>query len=102
MISLSPKADLPAGVFLHPMVVPSGELDVNSFRILVKKECLKESAMPVGANLIRAQEPIGPAIQAVNHGNWPDDKNTNSELFRLKRKTGTISMKDGLLYRFSK
>ncbi|KAI5094535.1 hypothetical protein C0J45_16259, partial [Silurus meridionalis] len=49
MVDSSPKADLPAGVFLHPMVVPSGALDINSFRVLVKNECLKETAIPVGA-----------------------------------------------------
>lgn len=48
MIDASPKAALPAGVFLHPMVVPSGALDVNSFRVLVKNECTRETSIPVG------------------------------------------------------
>ncbi|KAK3566560.1 hypothetical protein QTP86_000879, partial [Hemibagrus guttatus] len=49
MIESSPSANLPAGVFLHPMVMPSGAVEVNSFRVLVKNECLKETAIPVGA-----------------------------------------------------
>ncbi|KAI5615219.1 hypothetical protein C0J50_8776 [Silurus asotus] len=56
-------------------------------------------------NLRRAQEEddaIGPAMQAINHGTWPDDKDSNPELLRLKRETGKLSMKDGLLHRFSK
>lgn len=39
----SPKADLPAGIFLHPMVLPSRAVYVNSFKVLVKNECLKET-----------------------------------------------------------
>lgn len=46
-------------------------------------------------------EAIGPAIQALKHGRWPE-ASTNSELSRLKRETGKFSMKDGLLYRLSK
>lgn len=48
MVDASPTAALPAGVFLHPMVVPSGALDVNSFRVLVKNEYMRETSIPVG------------------------------------------------------
>ncbi|KAK3505931.1 hypothetical protein QTP70_003643, partial [Hemibagrus guttatus] len=56
-------------------------------------------------NLKRAQEEddaIGPAIQALTLGHWPDGKNTNPELLRLKRETGKLFKRDGLLYRLSK
>lgn len=43
---------------------------------------------------------IGPAIQAVNHGNWPTD--TSPELSCLKREIGKLIMKDNLLHRLSK
>lgn len=48
MTESSPKADLPTGVFFHPMVMPSGAVDVNSFIVLVKNECFKEPPIPVG------------------------------------------------------
>uniref|UniRef100_A0A672IWZ8 ribonuclease H n=1 Tax=Salarias fasciatus TaxID=181472 RepID=A0A672IWZ8_SALFA len=48
MIDASPVAALPAGVFLHPMVVPSGALDVNNVRVLVKNECSTGMSIPVG------------------------------------------------------
>ena len=47
-------------------------------------------------------EAIGPAIQAVKHGHWPEDVNGSPELSRLKREPGKLSMKDGLLYWYSK
>ena len=37
MIDSTPAAALPADEILHPMVVPSGALDVNNLRILLKK-----------------------------------------------------------------
>lgn len=55
-------------------------------------------------SLRRAQEQdeaIGPAVQALKHGHWPE-VSTNFELSRFKRETGKLSMNDGLLYRISK
>lgn len=46
-------------------------------------------------------EAIGPAIKALQHGNWPDTS-LNPELARLKREAGKLAMQDGLLYRYSK
>ena len=48
MIDSSPAAALPADVIFHPMVVPSGALDVNSLRILLKNESSRETSIPVG------------------------------------------------------
>lgn len=48
MMDPSPAATLPADVFIHPMVVPSGALDINSFRVLLKNESTKEISLPVG------------------------------------------------------
>ncbi|KAL6470512.1 hypothetical protein MHYP_G00216310 [Metynnis hypsauchen] len=59
----------------------------------------------LGESLKKAQEgdeAIGPAIQAVKHGQWPDDASKNPELLRLKREIGKLSMKDGLLHRYTK
>ncbi|KAK0141196.1 hypothetical protein N1851_021789 [Merluccius polli] len=48
LIDSSPAATLPAEVIFHPMVVPSGALDVNSLRILLKNESSRETSIPVG------------------------------------------------------
>lgn len=49
MVDASPVAPLPAGVLLQPMVVPGGAVDVNSFRVLVRNESLRQKVIPVGA-----------------------------------------------------
>lgn len=51
MIDSSPAAALPADVIFHPMVVPSGALDVHSLRILLKNESSRETSIPVGTVL---------------------------------------------------
>lgn len=48
MIDASPAAILPTGVFLHPMVLPSGALNVNSCKVLVKNESTRETSIPEG------------------------------------------------------
>lgn len=48
MVDSSPVAPLPAGVLFQPMVVPSEEVNVNHFRILIQNESLTETAIPVG------------------------------------------------------
>lgn len=48
VVDSSPIAPLPAGVTLLPMVVCSQAMDLNSFRIQVKNDSLKETAIPVG------------------------------------------------------
>ncbi|KAL6491410.1 hypothetical protein MHYP_G00017550 [Metynnis hypsauchen] len=61
---------------------------------LMSKQSLKKAQ--------EGDEAIGPAIQAVQHGQWPDDASKNPELLRLKREIGKLSMKDGLLHRYTK
>lgn len=48
MVNAYLVAPLPAGVLLQPMVVPSGAVDVNSFRVLVRNESLRQTVIPVG------------------------------------------------------
>ncbi len=48
MVDSSPVAPLPAGVLFQPTVVPSEEVNVNHFRILVQNESLSETVIPVG------------------------------------------------------
>ena len=47
IIDSSPAAALPAEVIFHPMVVASGALDINSFRILLKNESSRETSIAV-------------------------------------------------------
>ena len=66
---------------------------------------LKSLELMSKPSLRKAQEEneaIGPAIQAVKHGRWPEDVNMSPELSRLKREAGKLSLKDELLYRYSK
>lgn len=49
IVGSAPTAALPADVFLLPMVMPSGALDVNSLRVLVKNESSRETSIPEGA-----------------------------------------------------
>ncbi len=66
---------------------------------------LKSLELMSKLSLRKAQEEdeaIGPAIQAVKHGRWPEEGNVSPELSRLKREAGKLTMKDGLLYRYSK
>jgi len=48
MVDSSPLTPLPAGVLLQPMVVPSEDVNVSHFRILVQNESLTETIIPVG------------------------------------------------------
>ncbi|XP_063075269.1 uncharacterized protein LOC134465509 [Engraulis encrasicolus] len=66
---------------------------------------LKSLELMSRQDLKKAQEEdevIGPAIQAIKHGHWPENENIIPELSRLKQEAGKLGMKDGLLYRFSK
>lgn len=51
MVDSATTASLPADVFLLPMVMPSGPLDVSSLRVLVKNESSRETSIPEGALL---------------------------------------------------
>lgn len=46
-------------------------------------------------------EAIGPAIKALKDGCWPSEASLNPKVASLKREAGKLSMKDGLLYRYS-
>ncbi|KAK0138739.1 hypothetical protein N1851_024723 [Merluccius polli] len=48
MVDSSPLTSLPAGVLLQPMVVPSEDVNVSHFRILVQNESLTETVIPAG------------------------------------------------------
>ncbi|TWW54098.1 hypothetical protein D4764_0289880 [Takifugu flavidus] len=66
---------------------------------------LKSLELLSKASLRSAQEKdevIGPAIKALKTGCWPSKANLSKEVTRLKREAGKLSMKDGLLYRYSK
>uniref|UniRef100_A0A3B3WSH8 Gypsy retrotransposon integrase-like protein 1 n=1 Tax=Poecilia mexicana TaxID=48701 RepID=A0A3B3WSH8_9TELE len=45
---------------------------------------------------------IGPIIQVLSDGKWPDDLKANPEMMAMKREIGKLHMKNGLLYRVSK
>lgn len=53
-------------------------------------------------NAQEKDEAIGPAIKALKNGCWPSEASLSPEVTRLKREAGKLSMKDGLLYRYSK
>lgn len=66
---------------------------------------LKSLELLSKASLRSAQEKdeaIGPAIKALKSGCWPSEAGLSPEVTRLKREAGKLSMKDGLLYRYSK
>ncbi len=65
---------------------------------------LKSLELMSKMSLRKAQEEdeaIGPAIQAIKSGHWPEKEDMSPELSRLKREAGKLSMKDGLLYRYT-
>ena len=47
MVDESPSTPLPAGVLLQPMIVPSSEVDVDHFPVLVRNESVRETVLPV-------------------------------------------------------
>lgn len=66
---------------------------------------LKSLGLMSKQSLRKAQEDdeaIGPPIQAIKHGCWPDEVNMSPELSRMKRESGELCIKDGLLYQYSK
>lgn len=66
---------------------------------------LKSLELLSKASLKSAQakdEAIGPAIKALKNGCWPNEASLSPEVTRLKREAGKLSMKDGLLNRYSK
>ncbi|KAK0148988.1 hypothetical protein N1851_010595 [Merluccius polli] len=65
MVDASPTDPLLAGVLLQPMVVPSSEVDVNHFRVVVRNESVRDTVLPVGTvmgNLCSAD----PRLKVVN------------------------------------
>lgn len=75
--------------------------DLYAYPTHMNLKSLEQMSRP---SLKRAQEDdevIEPAIQALKQGHWPE-ASTNPDLLRLKRETGKLSLKDGLLYRISK
>lgn len=47
MVDSSPSSSLPASVLLQTMVVPGHAVNINSFRILVQNQSLKETVILV-------------------------------------------------------
>ena len=65
MVDASPTAPLPAGMLLQPMIVPSSEVDVNHFPVLVRNESARDTVLPVRTvmgNLCPADPVILPAL----------------------------------------
>ncbi|KAI5616885.1 hypothetical protein C0J50_23556 [Silurus asotus] len=101
MVDSSPVAPLPAGVLFQPMVVPSEEVNVNHFRILVQNESLTETAIPVGTvighmYLIDAVTPLSPSKTAdtkfdVNLINFGDSPVSEEWKERLRQNLSTRS-----------
>lgn len=48
MVDATTTSLLPAGILVQPMVVPSSEVDVNHFSVLVHNESAREMVIPVG------------------------------------------------------
>lgn len=101
MVDSSPVAPLPAGVLLQPMVVPSKEVDVNHFRILIQNESLTETVIPEGTvvghmYLTGAVTPLSPSKAAatefdaslINFGDSPVSEEWKQ---RLRQKLSTRS-----------
>ena len=101
MVDSSPTAPLPAGVLLQPMVVPSEEVNVNHFRVLVQNESLTETIIPVGTvighmYLTDAVTPLTPSKTAarefdanlINFGDSPVSEDWKG---RLRQKLSTRS-----------
>lgn len=47
MVDVSHTAPLPAGTLLHPMLLPSSEVDVNHFPVLVRNESARDTVLAV-------------------------------------------------------
>lgn len=64
MVDASPSTPLPAGVLLQPMVVPSSEVDVDHFPVLVRNESVRETVLPVGTVMgnLCAADPVMPVL----------------------------------------
>ena len=72
-------------------------LDIYAHPTFLASDTLKQMSRQ---ELKRAQEgdaAIGPTIQAIKYGKWPEEEHASPELSQLKRE-----MKDGLLHRLSK
>lgn len=101
MVDSSPVAPLPAGVLLQPTVVPSEEVNVNHFRILVQNESLSETVIPVGTvighmYLTDAVTSLSPSKTAdtefdVNQINFGDSPVSEEWKERLRQKLSTRS-----------
>ncbi|XP_057684821.1 uncharacterized protein LOC130911119 [Corythoichthys intestinalis] len=72
MMDTAPVTTLPADVFIHPMIVPSEALEINSFRILVKNESTRDISLPVGTV-------IGSMFHIDSVENIPPKEETPSE-----------------------
>ena len=106
MVDSAPAAALPADVFLHPMVVPSGALDVNSLRVLVKNESSRETFIPPGTVIggmylidsvatIPPKETVSPEFDesVINFGDSPISEQWKNRLRRkLAQKSHVFSM----------
>ncbi|KAJ7986493.1 hypothetical protein DPEC_G00340450 [Dallia pectoralis] len=101
MVDSSPVAPLPAGVLVQPTVVPSEEVNVNHFRILVQNESLTETIIPVGTvighmYLTDAVTPLSPSKTAdtefdANLINFEDSPVSEEWKERLRQKLSTRS-----------
>lgn len=101
MVDSSPVAPFPAGLLLLPMVVPSEEVNVSHFRILVQNVSLTETLIPVGIVIGRmyltdAVTPLSPSKTAatefdanlINFGDLPVSEEWKE---RLRQKLSTRS-----------
>lgn len=51
MVEADETTDLPAGVLVPPVVLPPSAMDTNSFRLLLRNESQKQTAVPTGTML---------------------------------------------------
>ena len=75
-------------IYAHPTFLEAGSL-----RQMSKGELRKAQERDVM---------IGPAIQAVKRGNWPEVQHNGSEPSPMKREMGKLTLEEGLLHRLSK
>lgn len=66
MVEASPSMTLPVGVLLQPMVVPSNEVDVHNFPVLMLNKFKRSTVIPIGTVVghlypIDPVKPIGKA-----------------------------------------
>ena len=64
VLMVDASTPLPAGVLLQPMIVPSSEVDVDHFSVLVRNESVRETVLPVGTVMgnLWAADPVMPAL----------------------------------------